>query len=155
MNGKDARSSARPGAWKQWIIGFIPGLALVAAAVAFRGANPPAEALAQAPAKSTPKRAASGGPAGFMARPNTPARQVAGPAAPQRSNASAGGASSGIAPVVRGTGAKTPPSVTTLSVVAVINGEQITKADLGRECLRRYGPEVLDNLLNKIGRAHV
>lgn len=149
MNGKDARSSARPGAWKQWIIGFIPGLALVAAAVVFRGANPPAEALAQAPAKSTPKRAASGGPASSMARPSTPARPVAGPAAPQRSNASAGGAPSGTSPVVRGTGAKTPPSVTTLSVVAVINGEQITKADLGRECLRRYGPEVLDNLLNK------
>ncbi|MBC7855621.1 MAG: hypothetical protein IAF94_19495, partial [Pirellulaceae bacterium] len=128
MNGKDARSSARPGAWKQWIIGFIPGLALVAAAVVFRGANPPAEALAQAPVKSTPKGAASGGPAGSMARPSTPARPVAGPVAPPRSAPASSGSSSSGAPVVRGTGAKTPPSVATLSVVAVINGEQITKA---------------------------
>jgi len=35
-------------------------------------------------------------------------------------------------------------------VVAVVNSEQITKTDLGRECLRRYGPEVLDSLLNKL-----
>src|SRR5205814_1055466 len=62
MNGTDARSSARHEAWKQWIIGFFPALAVVAAAVVFRGANPPGEALAQAPITSTPKGAASGTP---------------------------------------------------------------------------------------------
>ena len=83
MNGTDARSSARPGAWKRWIIGFFPALAVVAAAVVFRGASPPGEALAQAPIKSTAKGAApatsrpAAGPAA-----GTPARPVAGPAAP-------------------------------------------------------------------------
>ncbi|MCE9527213.1 MAG: peptidylprolyl isomerase [Planctomycetales bacterium] len=151
MNGTDGRSSARPGAWKKWIIGFFPALALVAAAVVFRGATPPREALAQAPVKSTPKGAA-GPAASGPSRTGTPARQVAGPAAPSRTAPSTGNTSgdSDEAPVVRGAGAKAPPSVTALSVVAVVNSEQITKTDLGRECLRRYGPEVLDTLLNKL-----
>ncbi len=158
MHGTDARSSARPGAWKQWIIGFFPALAVVAAAVVFRGASPPGEALAQAPITSTPKGAASGNPrpAAGPAAPakgmtGTPARPVAGPAALPRSTSGAGSAkgAGSEAPVVRGAGAKAPPNVTQLSVVAVVNGEQITKTDLGRECLRRYGGEVLDTLLNK------
>ncbi|MFN0018172.1 MAG: peptidylprolyl isomerase [Pirellulaceae bacterium] len=151
MNSTDGRFSARPGAWKKWIIGFFPALALVAAAVVFRGANPPREALAQAPVKSAPKGAA--GPAApGPSRTGTPARPAAGPAAPPRTAPSTGNTSGGSneAPVIRGAGAKAPPSVTALSVVAVVNSEQITKTDLGRECVRRYGPEVLDSLLNKL-----
>lgn len=34
-------------------------------------------------------------------------------------------------------------------VVAVINGQTITRDQLGKECLKRYGSIVLDNLLNK------
>jgi parvulin-like peptidyl-prolyl isomerase len=154
MNGLDTRNSARPGAWKRWIIGLLPVFAIFAAAFVFREASPPAKALAQAPVVSTPRGAAPG-PA--RKAPSTATRPVAGPVAPTRStptiSATAGGkpagGSSGTSPVVRGAGAKGPPSVTTLSVVAVINGEQITKSDLGRECLRRYGSEVLDSLLNK------
>jgi parvulin-like peptidyl-prolyl isomerase len=33
--------------------------------------------------------------------------------------------------------------------MAVVNGEQITRADLGRECIRRYGEEVLESLINR------
>ena len=33
--------------------------------------------------------------------------------------------------------------------MAVINGEQITRAELGRECMRRYGEEVLESLVNR------
>ncbi len=153
MNGKDARSSARPGAWKQWIIGLFPGVALVAAAVVFRGASPPAEAMAQAPIKSTAKGTATGNPRPAAPAKGTPARPVAGPAVLPRSTAAGGTAAGGSAisgaPVIRGTGAKAPPNVTTLSVVAVVNSDQITKNDLGRECVRRYGAEVLDTLLNK------
>jgi hypothetical protein len=64
---------------------LVPALALVAAAVVFRGAKPPAEALAQAPVKNTSKGAASGS-SRTGAAPGTPARPVAGPAAPQRSS---------------------------------------------------------------------
>lgn len=155
MNGKDARSPARPGAWKQWIIGFFPALALVSAAFVFRSASPPAEARAQAPIVKPSSKAPSAGPRAAgptVPAKGTPARQVVGPAAPPRmakpSGGSAKGSEEGV-PVVRGAGAKTPPSITTLSVVAVVNSDQISKADLGRECLRRYGSEVLDNLLNK------
>ncbi len=34
-------------------------------------------------------------------------------------------------------------------VVAVVNGEQITRDQLGQDCLRRYGQDVLDSLINK------
>ena len=37
----------------------------------------------------------------------------------------------------------------TLPVLAVVNGEQITRQALANECLRRYGDEVLDSMLNK------
>jgi parvulin-like peptidyl-prolyl isomerase len=34
-------------------------------------------------------------------------------------------------------------------VVATVNGEEITRAELAQECLRHYGKEVLEGLLNK------
>ena len=34
-------------------------------------------------------------------------------------------------------------------VVAVVNGQTITRDKLAQECLKRYGTIVLDNLLNK------
>ncbi|MEX2561227.1 MAG: peptidylprolyl isomerase, partial [Pirellulales bacterium] len=34
-------------------------------------------------------------------------------------------------------------------VVAVVNAERITRNDLARECLRLYGEEVLEMLINK------
>jgi len=134
MHAQVAQSSARSGARKRWIIGFFPALALAAAAVVFRGASPPAEAMAQAPVKSATRPAAGTAAKGVT---GTPARTVAGPA-PVKSTS--GGTSAGSSKA---------PSSATSSVVAVVNGEQITRNDLGKECLKRYAPEVLDNLLNK------
>jgi parvulin-like peptidyl-prolyl isomerase len=37
----------------------------------------------------------------------------------------------------------------TLQIMAVVNQEQITRAELGRECIRRYGEEVLESLVNR------
>ncbi|MBX3418141.1 MAG: peptidylprolyl isomerase [Pirellulaceae bacterium] len=37
-----------------------------------------------------------------------------------------------------------------MQVLAVINGEQITRHTLAEECLRRYGKTVLENIVNKI-----
>ena len=36
-----------------------------------------------------------------------------------------------------------------LKVMAVVNTEQITATQLGHECMRRYGEEVLDSLVNR------
>ncbi|MHB8970482.1 MAG: peptidylprolyl isomerase [Pirellulaceae bacterium] len=36
-----------------------------------------------------------------------------------------------------------------LTVVASVNGEQITRAELAEECLRRYGNDVLESIVNK------
>jgi parvulin-like peptidyl-prolyl isomerase len=33
--------------------------------------------------------------------------------------------------------------------MAVVNGEQITRTELGRECIRRYGEEVLESVVNR------
>ena len=41
------------------------------------------------------------------------------------------------------------PAGNTLQVMAVVNGEQITRTDLGRECIRRYGEEVLESMVNR------
>ncbi len=35
------------------------------------------------------------------------------------------------------------------SVMAVVNGHQITRQDLARECLRRYGEEILESIVNQ------
>lgn len=36
-----------------------------------------------------------------------------------------------------------------LTVAAVVNGEQISAKQLGQECLRRYGEDILDSLINR------
>lgn len=36
-----------------------------------------------------------------------------------------------------------------MQVMAVVNGEQISQADLGRECLWRFGKEVLEGMVNR------
>ncbi len=38
---------------------------------------------------------------------------------------------------------------TPLKVVATVNGEDVTREDLARECLRHYGEDVLESLVNK------
>jgi parvulin-like peptidyl-prolyl isomerase len=35
------------------------------------------------------------------------------------------------------------------NIVAVVNGQQITRQNLGSECMRRYGQEVLESIVNK------
>jgi len=41
------------------------------------------------------------------------------------------------------------PNPSTLKVVASVNGQEISRADLAQECLRHYGKDVLDSLLSK------
>ena len=71
------------------------------------------------------------------ANAQAPIRQAARPAAPA------------AAPVRSTAATPAAPATKTLQVMAVINGEQITRAELGRECMRRYGEEVLESLVNR------
>ena len=52
---------------------------------------------------------------------------------------------------VRQASATAPSSAVqeTLPVLAVVNGQQITRDSLAEECLRRYGEEVLESMVNK------
>src|SRR4029453_83901 len=45
--------------------------------------------------------------------------------------------------------APAPSAANTLQGLAKVNGEQITRTELGRECIRRYGEEVLESLVNR------
>ncbi|WP_254507927.1 peptidylprolyl isomerase [Anatilimnocola floriformis] len=91
-------------------------------------------------------------------------RAVAPAARPQP--AAAGQAPRGNAPVVQAQGvplnqvtprvtnapaqtAAIKPNPTQLQVMAVVNGDQISQADLGRECLWRFGKEVLEGMINR------
>lgn len=41
------------------------------------------------------------------------------------------------------------PDITQLRTMAVVNGEEISRQMLSQECFRRYGEEVLENMVNK------
>lgn len=52
-------------------------------------------------------------------------------------------------PAARVATAATPTPGNDLKVLAVVNGEQIGRQELATECLRRYGEEVLETLVNR------
>jgi hypothetical protein len=94
------------------------------------GTASPSQPIAKQPATAAPVR-------GQQSPPPTVARPSANSASASAPSATAGAS-----------GAKLPPA-STLQVMAVINGEQITRTDLGRECIRRYGEEVLESMVNR------
>lgn len=107
----------------------IPAAMVIAAGVAIRQI-PMSTATAQAPARPVARPAAPA--AQPTARPATPAGQPAAQTATRTSPPT-----------------MVAPSKKTLQVMAVVNGEQITRTDLGRECMRRFGNEVLESMLNR------
>lgn len=143
MSGKEARKSIQIiGRWQAWLTA-VAGVAVVAAGYwAYRGANGSTAAQAQAP----------------VVRPGVQARPAQGPttARPAPGGISAGKAGS-PAPIISAAGAKplgtatalAQKDTTKLQVMAVVNGEQITRTELGRECIRRYGQEVLESMVNR------
>lgn len=91
-----------------------------------------------ATAQSPPTRPAAqpnGAPITAQARPAAPA--TARPTVPAGAAAASGSASA------------TPKAAAQNQIAAVVNGEQITRTELGRECIRRYGEEVLESLVNR------
>ncbi|HMC12494.1 MAG TPA: peptidylprolyl isomerase, partial [Pirellulaceae bacterium] len=127
--------------------------AVIAVGVAIRLAGVP-QAAAQAPVVRA-------GSPGAPTRPvNAPPQgpQQALPAATQQKPAPAGARPAGpqslpapqaVQPASAVTKAASPPASNTLQVMAVVNGEQITRQELGRECIRRYGEEVLESMVNR------
>jgi parvulin-like peptidyl-prolyl isomerase len=91
------------------------------------GTASPSQPIAKQPASAAPVR-------GQQAAQQAATRPSANPAAP---------------PATAGATGSKLPAATTLQVMAVINGEQITRTDLGRECIRRYGEEVLESMVNR------
>lgn len=71
--------------------------------------------------------------------------QAAGPASATRAPAPAAAGTQTAPAAPAATAATTVP----MPIMAVVNGEQITREILGSECLRRYGQEVLDGLINQ------
>ncbi len=91
-------------------------------------------AVAQAPPARPGAAATKGGPITAQARPAAPA--TARPAAPAGAAAASATASA-------------TPKATANQIAAVVNGEQISRTELARECIRRYGEEVLESLVNR------
>ncbi len=153
MNGTDAQSpdtttARRFGRAKAWGM-TAASVALVAAvAVAIRWQGGAENASAQAPAQ--PRYAPA-------ARPQTngaAARVADASAAPQRTSqaakmqAQATGSVGAPAPAAT-TSSVAPLNTKDLKVMAVVNGEQITRQQLGQECMRRFGKEVLESMVNR------
>jgi parvulin-like peptidyl-prolyl isomerase len=148
MNGTDAQSPdtqapgrfARAKAW--WMT--AASVALVAAvALAIRWQGGAGQASAQAPVQTRPAPAA---------RPQGAATQAAPTATSQSARMQA--QSTAAAPAARPAPPATTSSVAPLNtkdlkVMAVVNGEQITRQQLGQECMRRFGKEVLESMVNR------
>jgi parvulin-like peptidyl-prolyl isomerase len=83
-------------------------------------------------------------------RPATPGAKSGGISATARPAPAAAPAQAAASPPPGGVPATPRPDPSTLQVMAVVNSEQITRTDLGRECIRRYGEEVLESMVNRV-----
>jgi parvulin-like peptidyl-prolyl isomerase len=120
-------AAARPKGRNAWLGMILGGLCVLAAGIAIRYAWGPDSASAD---PTRPATKALGSAAGAPAAGSAAGSKSAASAAPQAEPA--------------------PPSAPSQpKVAAVVNGEQITRDELGRECLRHYGREVLESMVNK------
>ena len=134
MTGKDAGGRPARKSWKNSFSLLVATLLVVTACVAVRNFWGPGRAQAD-------------GPQGrISARPVSKA-SVSGAKATITDSAAAGAARS--APLGAASTTATAPAEQSASVMAVVNGEQITRQDLARECLKRYGEEVLESIVSK------
>lgn len=142
MSGSDSsRLSSTAARWKSWLP-LVGVVALVAmGSLAFRQFGGPRVADAQAPGRAPAASRPAATTAGRSTAPTPRAGSVSAPSQPTAPQEQPSKAS----------GTKAPSAAATkhLKVMAVVNGEQITRQELARECLRRYGKEVLEGMLNK------
>src|SRR5262245_56008471 len=156
MNGSDDQScktvmneAQRRSRWL-WTLGAVA--TVVAFGTAVRMAELP-QASAQAPivkpgSASAPPRPTGSAPQLRQAQPVAGPQNQVGPSTPIRPQGPPAAAPSAIQPAAAVKTASPPPA-NTLQVMAVVNGEQITRTELGRECIRRYGEEVLESMVNR------
>jgi parvulin-like peptidyl-prolyl isomerase len=130
-----ARSAGRP---TRWFCGLISLAAVAAVAIGIRALQGPSSASAQTPVKTPSSR-----PTTPLTKRPTAQQPAAAPAARP-----AAGASTAPAAAPRPATTRTPPPISSLKVMAVVNAEPISRQDLGYQCLRRYGEEVLESLVN-------
>lgn len=136
---------------KKWLWMLGTAGAVVSAGIGIRLASAP-QAAAQAPvvragAPGAPTRP-TGTPQPLRTGQAAPAAQTQLPAV-KGTPRPQGQTPAGVQPANAVTKAASPPPVSTLQVMAVVNGEQITRQELGRECIRRYGEEVLESMVNR------
>lgn len=141
MTGKDARnSSSRRSPWKtriSLIIGVVAVIAICAIARYFAG---PGAASAQGPAQRPALRNA---PAATSANRRGAVPQASRPApAPRQQAATSRAPATSNRPTANAANAQ-------LKVVAHVNNQQITRQQLATACLKRYGDEVIDSMINK------
>ena len=173
MNGSDTRSRTVVGPYSKthrrgwlWMFGTAVAVTIVGAAIRLVGVP---QAVAQAPVVRA-------GAPGAPTRPTTAQPQVPQQAAPlpgpqqpvqtgqqppqygQKGPAAVASRPAGpqtlppaqsVQPTSAVSKSSALPSSSTLQVMAVVNGEQISRQDLGRECIRRYGEEVLESMVNR------
>ncbi len=115
-------------AWPRRRIGVVlGGIAVLGACLALRFAWGPESASADPPARAlVPTRPAPAGRQAPVARQASAARPAATAARPAAT-----------------------PSAAAPDVVAEVNGQPITREQLGRECLLQFGEAVLESLVNK------
>ncbi len=122
MASKDACEQRR---WPTLSPLAIPSLAILAVCVAAHFSNRPGPVAAQAPNRGrAPSRVATA-----PGRATNPPR-----VGPSTSNPAA---------------ASLPARRVAQKVVAIVNGKEISRQELGNECVRRYGEDVLESMLNK------
>jgi parvulin-like peptidyl-prolyl isomerase len=120
---------------------------VIAVGVAIRLAEAPA-AHAQAPAMRPAIPAAQARPAAASPAGTQPTARPAQPAAGVQRAAAAAPVAAPSAAATAGKAGNLPSSAL-LQVMAVVNGEQISRTELGRECIRRYGEEVRESMVNR------
>ena len=139
MNGFKTPASGR-----RWWAGLLASgasiTALIIVAVAMRQGLPTASAQAPGGQKLAPVVTPAPGASRTQA---APASTSARPAARSASSAAPAGAAAATG------AAQATGQPKALSVMAVVNGEQITRAELGRECIRRYGEDVLEGMVSR------
>jgi parvulin-like peptidyl-prolyl isomerase len=166
MSGSDSRpvsasrrraGQSRRSAW--WLLGtaaavMVTGVATrmislpraIAQAPVVRAGSPAAPARPTAAQPGTPQPVYQ--PAGQQALPpasqQQPAAVASRPASPQTLPPA-----KSVQPTAAMSKSTALPPSTTLQVMAVVNGEQINRQELGRECIRRYGEEVLESMVNR------
>ncbi|MCA9174483.1 MAG: peptidylprolyl isomerase [Planctomycetales bacterium] len=135
MSGKEAQPNRH---WKKRISMLLIGAFMAVGVLAIRGLLGPAPSNAQAPVR----------------RPQSPTVRQSQPLTTQRGQVAqtAGTPAAGSRVVQTAATASTAdgmPSLQTIQTMALVNGQPITRSELSRACLVRFGETVLESLVNK------